>query len=500
MPSRDPSSALPKDPEVIALLEAAGVWMWETNLAQETTTFQHGFWEQYGYDTDAVEETFEFIRLVEREDIPGIVSAWRAHLEDGAPLYESEWRLRLPDGGHRWIRARGKVYERDATGKASLLVGIYRDITDERAAELDLRTSAAELDAVFRGAPHGLALVGPDMRILRFNDKANAIIRLFAPSDLRIGFKILDLPPVEADRPVMDDIRRVLAGVRVPDRTMYLVSSAQYIEFTYAAVEGITGGIAGAVISLRNVTDRVRSEQTRAQAMRLESMGLMASGVAHDFNNLLAAIVGNIDVARDDVHNLDAAEGLSDARGAALRASEMVNQLLSFAGQTEPVSAAVDVSALVAEIARYARRMPGATATISEELAPDLPEISADATQLRQVVLNLVVNALDATREQGSTVTVRTRLVEEIEPAGGPVLEGKRAGRYLVLEVEDDGPGMDEPTRHRIFDPFFTTKPNGHGLGLASVLGAVRGHGGTLTVRSEPGSGATFTVYLPLPD
>lgn len=178
----------------------------------------------------------------------------------------------------------------------------------------------------------------------------------------------------------------------------------------------------------------------------------------------------------------------------------MVNQLLAFAGQNQAAPRAVDVSALVTEIARYARRIPGARAAIGEELASDLPPIVADPMQLRQVVLNLVVNALDATRESGSRVTVRTRLAAGIEPGEGPVLQGQPASRYLVIEVEDDGPGIDEPARHRIFDPFFTTKPNGHGLGLATVIGAVRAHKGTLAVRSEPGQGARFTVYLPLPD
>ncbi len=493
-------TALLRDPEVIALLEAAGVWMWETDLAQETTTFQEGFWEQYGYETSAVEETFEFIRLMEREDMAAVVKAWRAHLEDDAPLYEAEWRLRLPDGGHRWIRARGKVFERDAAGKATRLVGIYRDITEERALDEDRRTSAAELDAVFQSAPHGIALIAPDLTVLRLNEQARAVIRLFSDIDTSGRFNAEELARSGPEHPVIDDIRAVLSGARPADRTQRVDGSQEYIEFTFAPVTAPSGGISAAIVTLRDVSDRVRSEQMRAQALRLESLGMMAGGVAHDFNNLLAAVVGNIDVAVAEIKAGDASEGLAEARSAAFRASEMVNQLLAFAGQSEPVASEVEISELAREIVRYARRIPGAAATIDEELAPALPTIRADPTQLRQVVLNLVVNALDATRERGSRVTVRTRLADRVESAAGPVLEGNRAARFLVIEVEDDGPGMDEPTRHRIFDPFFTTKPDGHGLGLATVLGAVRAHGGTLAVHSELGRGARFTVYLPLPD
>ena len=494
-PSPSPT-VLPRDPRVIALLETAGVWMWETDLAQETTTFQDGFWEQYGVQRADVEETFEFIRVMEREDMPAVVKAWRAHLDGDAPLYESEWRLRLPGGGHRWISARGRVFERDATGKPVRLVGIYRDVSNERAAEEELRTSAAELDALFGGAPHGIVLIAPDLTVVRLNDQARTLIRLFSDAEVGPGFDIRQLARKGPERPVLEDILKVLTGERVPDRTVRLSPSQQHIEVTYAPIGD--GGV-GAVVTVRDVSERVRGEQSRAQALRLESLGLMAGGVAHDFNNLLAAIVGNIDVALVDMKTGDAAEGLAEARSAALRASEMVNQLLAFAGQNEPVASDVDVSDLVAEIVRYARRIPGVTATIEEELAAALPEIRADSTQLRQVALNLIVNALDATRESGSRVTVRTRLATQVQQAGGPVLEGRQAARYLVMEVEDDGPGMDEPTRHRIFDPFFTTKPDGHGLGLASVLGAVRAHGGTLTVLSELGHGARFTVYLPLP-
>ncbi len=498
MSSTEESSALPNDPAVIALLEAAGVWMWEADLPQETTIFQPGFWEQYGYQAADMAETFEFIRVMERDDLSEVVRAWRAHLEDGAPFYQSEWRLRLPDGGHRWISARGKVFERDAAGKPVRVVGVYRDVTDAREAERVNVEAVTELDAVFRSAPHGLALIAQNLTVLRVNDRAKELLALFSAGAFNEGSNILDLPSVSEDRPVVEDIRRALLGATPPDRTLFLPTTQQWVELTYAPVEALDGASARAIVSLRDVSDRVRTEQTRAQVMRLESMGLMAGGIAHDFNNLLAAIVGNIDVARDGVTDSGANEGLAEARSAAMRASELTQQLLAFAGQNEPQVRELDVSEIVAEIVRYARRIPGTATAISEDLAGGLPMVRGDANQLRQVVLNLVVNALDATRERGSGVAVRTFAVDDADQVTAErVVKERPAHRYVALAVEDDGSGMDEATRQRIFDPFFSTKPEGHGLGLASVLGAVRAHGGGIALRTAPGEGAAFTVLLP---
>ena len=496
---QQPSSALPSDPRVTALLEAAGVWLWEMNLPDETTVFQPGFWEQYGYNTSDLEETFEFVRVVERDDMPAIVRAWRAHVEDGVPMYEAEWRMRTATGETRWIQSRGKVFERDAEGKATRLIGVYRDITHERDTEAGLGVSAAELDAVFLSAPFGLVLVAPDLTVLRSNEWARTISREYFGAELIDGQDLRDFPAqIRPERPILTDIRQALRGEPVPDRLIWIGLAQKYIELTYGAIDG-QAGIAGAVVTLRDVTGRTKGERLLAQSMRLESMGLMASGIAHDFKNVLSAIVGNIDVALIESPGGEAAAALSDARSAAMRASEMVNELLTFAGENHGASSMVDVSALVHEMARYARRIPGKARTkISEELAPDIPPFEADASQLRQVILNLLVNALDATAESGSAVTARTFLRPAVDPGSETVLPGRMSDCYAVLEVEDDGPGINEESLHRIFDPFFTTKPEGHGLGLSTVLGAVRAHEATLAVDSAPGRGARFTVYFPV--
>ena len=370
------SSPLPGDLRVTALLEAAGVWLWEMNLPEETTIFQPGFWEQYGYNTSDLEETFEFVRVVERDDMPAIVRAWRAHVEDGAAMYEAEWRMRTATGETRWIQSRGKVFERDAAGKATRLIGVYRDITHERDTATGLGVSAAELDAVFLSAPFGLVLVAPDLTIFRSNERARAISRNFFGAELRDGQNVRDFPAqVRPERPILSDILRALQGDSVHDRVIWLEGIQKYVELTYGAIGG-QAGIAGAVVTMRDVTGRTKSERLLAQSMRLESMGLMASGIAHDFKNLLSAIVGNIDVALIESPGGEAVAALGDARSAAMRASEMVNELLTFAGENHVSARPIDVSALVREMVRYARRIPGRpVAKISEELAGGLPPV-----------------------------------------------------------------------------------------------------------------------------
>ena len=491
--------ALMRDPALRAMLEAGGVWLWDTDLVNEVTTYQDGFWAQYGYAPDQVEETFDFLRVVHNADLREIARAWRAHLDGETETYQAEWRLRTAAGEWRWISSRGRVVERDRSGKPLRMVGAYTDITGARLSEIGLAASRAELDAVFNGSRDGLALISPEMVLLRINAAGVEMIERATGMHPTEGDSIFTIPSLAADRPVIGDIELTLAGARPrPDRSISTPDGTTTLEFSYSPVFKEDGGILGVAVGLRDVTEKLRLEKARLQATRLESMGLLAGGIAHDFNNLLSAIIGNIEVAQLSPLDEDTKAGLADARDAARRASELVRDLLVFAGEHRPSALQLNMSDLAHEMVRYARKIPGNRAELLEDLAPGLPEVAGDATQLRQLILNLVVNALDATRESGSKVHVRTfAVLEPREVAVEFVVEPRPAPSYVVLQVSDDGVGIDETTRARMFDPFFTTKETGHGIGLASVLGAVRSHGGSLSVESVPGAGATFSVFLP---
>jgi len=260
----------------------------------------------------------------------------------------------------------------------------------------------------------------------------------------------------------------------------------------------------------RDITGRKRAEEERLHlerrvlhAQKLESLGVLAGGIAHDFNNLLVAILGNAELAMLEMPSAaPGRDAVVDIRQAALRASELTNQMLAYSGKGRFVVEAIDLGALVRETARLLEVSVCKSAQLQYELGDRLPAVDADAAQLRQVVMNLVTNASEAIedREGDGVIVLRTSLVHVGHhgvPGAAPN-EDLPAGVYVALDVADTGCGMTEEVKARIFDPFFTTKFQGRGLGLAAVQGIVRGHGGTLTIESEPGRGTCIRVVLPV--
>ena len=259
----------------------------------------------------------------------------------------------------------------------------------------------------------------------------------------------------------------------------------------------------------RDITGRKRAEEERLHlerrvlhAQKLESLGILAGGIAHDFNNLLVAILGNAELALLEIPEGAAGhEAVHDIRQAALRASELTNQMLAYSGKGRFVVEPVEVGALVRETARLLEVSICKRAHLQYELYSGLPPVNADAAQLRQVVMNLVTNASEAIecRPGEGLIVLRTSLVH-LGSDDAPRLQpgdDLPAGPYTALDVADTGCGMTPEVKARLFDPFFTTKFQGRGLGLAAVQGIVRGHGGALTIESEPDRGTCIRVLLP---
>jgi PAS domain S-box-containing protein len=256
----------------------------------------------------------------------------------------------------------------------------------------------------------------------------------------------------------------------------------------------------------RDVTDARHSEEERfrlerqvQETQRLESLGLVTSGVAHDFNNLLTVILGNGRLALAELPPLHSARPrLERMLAAAEHGAGLTDQMLVYAGRAPRAQKPVELSSLVAEMLDLARASLPARVTLNELLGPAV-WVQGDETQLRQIVLNLVANAGEAIGDRAGRVELRTALLD----AGSGDLANARGanalepGRMALLEVVDDGAGMDEATCERVFEPFFTTKLSGRGLGLAAVLGIVRGHRGRVGVVSAPGRGSAFRVWLP---
>ena len=258
----------------------------------------------------------------------------------------------------------------------------------------------------------------------------------------------------------------------------------------------------------REMTERAAAEEARRaieakvlEVQKLESLGVLAGGIAHDFNNLLVAIMGNAGLALLDLpEGSPARASIIDVEIASRRAGELARQMLAYSGRSRFRIEPVELGDLIRELLTLLQVSIGKGVILKLDLPPEPAVVDADAAQLRQVVMNLVINAADAIGDRSGTVTIR---VERVEATAEHLAEahpeaGLAPGNFAAIEITDTGMGMDRATQDRIFDPFFTTKFTGRGLGLAAVLGIVRSHGGAIRVQSEVGRGTSFRLLLPL--
>lgn len=263
-------------------------------------------------------------------------------------------------------------------------------------------------------------------------------------------------------------------------------------------------GAAFVLCSVTDISERLAVAEEREamlkqglQQERLHSLGLLAGGIAHDFNNLLLGIMGNVQIALEmaEAESL-AAECLQDAKDASTQAAELASQLTEFAGKGQLRLREMDLCAATEQTAGMLREMVPEHVTVHLDLAAELPPIQADQIKIRQVLMNLISNAVQAVGEQAGHVWVSSGMRELVSRKAAQGVE-LGPGRYGFVEVRDSGCGMPAETVERMFEPFFTTKESGHGLGLAATLGIVRSHAGGLVVNSTEGQGTTITLLLP---
>ena len=249
-----------------------------------------------------------------------------------------------------------------------------------------------------------------------------------------------------------------------------------------------------------DITERKHSESGIRQVQKLESLGILAGGIAHDFNNLLGALLGNLGLASLALPE-DSSAGAYINRSEAItqKAANLTRQMLAYSGKGCFEQKLLSLAPVVQEIGTLLGVSISKKAELSYELDPASPPIIADLSQLQQVVMNLVTNASEALGEDSGTICLRTGVLS-LEPrdlARYHLTPSLNAGLYAVLEVQDSGCGMDAATLECIFDPFFTTKFSGRGLGLAAMLGILKGHKGGIRVQSRMGEGTTFTLLFP---
>jgi PAS domain S-box-containing protein len=383
-----------------------------------------------------------------------------------------------------------------------LVIAFLHDVTQREDALSAMKASEEKFRTLSAAAIEGV-FVHSDGRIL-FANEAGATMYGFDSASM-VNASLMELTAPESRAVVAEHLR---SGGAEPYEGMALRKDGTTF---VAEVRGRTMSHQGRptrVTIIRDITDRKRIEaEQRAlaervrQAQKLESLGVLAGGVAHDFNNILTVISNGVSLAKRVEGLGSESTGHLEAIALAVeRAADLCRQMLAYAGKARLEREPLELSALVAEMSTILEASIVKKATLVRELAPSLPPLLGDATQIRQIVMNLVLNASEAISSARGTIRIYTGVstYEAAAFARSPAGGAPKAGAYVWMEVQDDGVGMDAATVAHMFDPFFTTKFVGRGLGMAAVLGIVRGHDGALEVESAAGVGTRIRVYFPV--
>jgi PAS domain S-box-containing protein len=393
-------------------------------------------------------------------------------------------------------------------GKSSLLAGFTINITDRKQAEEALRLNESYYRSIFDNSLVGVAVSDKDYLFTDVND-AYCNLLGYSKEEL-IGIKrISDVSfPEDAEKSI--EMIRKLQNKELTEYTLekrYVSKSGEiipamlFVKGNYSQdgrFEGSTGSVLDLTEHLNTEREKHVLEQQLLQAQKLESLGVLAGGIAHDFNNILAVIIGNCYLAKMNFGN--AGKHIPDIEKAAERAAELCRQMLAYAGKTDFVLKNFNLGITVDDMVIMLRSTINQNVKISLSIPDVVPVISGDESQIRQIIMNLIINASEAIGDVQGNVIVSVAMESiTIESAKKDCQgSGIAPGCYVCLEVSDDGCGMDTETKNRIFEPFFTTKFTGRGLGMSAVLGIIKAHHGALDMESEKGLGTTFKVYLPI--
>ena len=381
----------------------------------------------------------------------------------------------------------------------------------QRRAAAEAEKGKRMLEAVMEYIPEGLTISEPPDANVRMMSRYGAellggtresighmpitdYVSIFYHADGETHPRVEDMPVIRAIRrgEVTKDVEWI---VKRPD------GGASVILSRSAPIRDGKGRITGAVSAWRDITERKRLEEKLSQSAKLKSLGVLAGGIAHDFNNLLTAVLGHASLLMSSLPERSMAWGnAQQISKAAERAARLSRQMLAYSGHGRFLMEPLNLSQHIRSLAPLLESSISKRVQLNFDLANDLPPVEADASQIQELVANLVSNGVEAIGPDVGQVTVATRLLSmDYLYIHAPLLhEEIQPGTYVALEVSDTGSGMDNETVARMFDPFFTTKFMGRGLGLAAAQGIVHGHKGSILAYSAPGHGTTVSALFPL--
>ena len=478
-------------------LSGAELGLWDWDLETGEVVFNERWAEMLGFSLEEIEPHFSAEdALIHPDDKTVHDRVMASHLNGKTPFFECEHRLRCKSGQWRWVLDRGKVVERDKRGRPLRVAGVHVDITDLKTAQEELRESRELFAAFMDFLPAGALILKGDGEIIYVNQFLREVFgasEWIGRSANECARKLTALPLI-SDGSFSFETDPAARVISFPDAN---TGDRFFQTSTFPIIQPAKDPLYG-VISL-DVTEQKRMEDQLRQASKMQAVGTLAGGIAHDFNNILWAISGFTELALDDAPDGTALQSnLRHVLQAAVRAKGLVGQILTFSRQGKPEWKPIDVEPIVMEVVKFLQATVPASICIAVEARPDLEPIMGDSTQIHQVLMNLCTNAAHAMGLEGGCLDIKLGR-GRMAAASSADLTENGAPACLTLRVIDTGHGMPTEIMERAFEPYFTTKPlgEGSGLGLAVAHGIVKSHGGTLEVRSRPGSGSEFTITIP---
>ncbi len=432
--------------------------------------------------------------LILPEDLP---EARRLFLEalKGDRSYVRSYRIRHREGHPVWVQARGQIIL-DADGRLDHVIGVCFDISAQKKIEEQLATEKERLAVTLRSIGDGVIATDTRGGIVLMNDVAERLTGWTQAGAQGLPATRVFCLNGEKDGHPVDPVHEVIRTgqpLRLPNHALLVPrdGEARSISVTAAPIVDRGGRVDGVVLVFQDITVRKQLEAEFRKIEKLSSLSILAGGIAHDFNNILTGILGNLSLAMIAHQDPDLLlPRLAEAERAALRARDLVQQLLTFAKGEAPVKEVASLPDLIRESANFTTR--GSPARVVFYLAPDLKPAEVDPAQFSQVIQNLILNAVQA-MPQGGTIWVTADNIHLGADSGLPLPEGP----YIRIAVKDQGVGIPQNYLSKIFDPYFSTKPKGSGLGLATAYSIIKNHGGYMTVSSQVGQGTVFHLYLP---
>lgn len=423
--------------------------------------------------------------------------------------------VNLPQSGkHVWMNSNFGPHF-NTHGEIIGAIGIVTDIAYRKASEAEVERLGRRNQLILNAAGEGILGLDRDGRI-EFANPTSAEMLGYEVDELigRDLHRLIHFRNADgSENPSCDcPMTKTLTDgspCRVRDELLWRKNGTAF-PAAYASTPIIEDGqITGAVITFRDITARIKADEARQklegqlrQAQKMEAIGTLAGGIAHDFNNILTPIIGYCELSLQEIAKNSSLHGkIEQVLKSSLRAKDLVSQILTFSRKREQELRPVQISLVIGEALTFLRSSLPSTITIRRQIDPgaDTGKVLADPTRIHQIVINLCANAAHAMGEKGGTLGVALSL-KRIGPTPDRRFPELEPGNYLRLSISDTGHGIDEKSLQRIFEPYFTTKSpsEGTGLGLAVVYGIVKGLGGNISVKSQPGLGATFDVLLPL--